>query len=100
MGQCDDGTCPAHEPSNEKSHSNSLYKRYTKLRCLLTWSRSSSDTHVPSTTCASPQVGVGVHTWLGKDKEEFCRAEGCEGEPGWGGLLTVWENFHRIKKNQ
>lgn len=42
--------------------------------------------------CQPQRLGENVPTWLGKGKE-LCRASGCEGEPGWGGLVTVMENF-------
>lgn len=39
-------------------------------------------------------------TWLSNGKEELCRASGCEGEPGWGGLVTVMKNFSRTQNHE
>lgn len=58
------------------------------MRCLLTRSRSFG--------------GESVPTWLSEGKEEFCRASGCEGEPGGEAFLLLRRTSqgHRIMRLQ
>lgn len=61
---------------------------------MLTWNKSSSDTPDPSDTPVSPRAGVRVHTRFAGIRRSYARKMTLrEGEPGWGDLRDVRENF-------